>query len=465
MVLMKTVTMSDMRKSGAMPKSPAKTHQERIGRGEYNRFARLAEPAATRGRSTSIGKRARIELEETDSHEKVTKTPRLETEKVTPVGELKLTEIGQLVRNSENQLGAAESALNAAREVADSCYSANDGAGGQAFYQLTQAIGYLIDNQKTISEMVIGSINYSKEVSKEQETLTKELRDEQEGLIREQNKVSDQVSSVMSYAAAAQGMKAGNGRFTGLSANNKHGDRYQKPPPSEEDKAKKRIRQAIKKAEKATLLHGLDMGDVPTMNKETLSRKVTIDLHKKGKMGASAAGYTSAEVENMTDDMLTCASLDFMGTSTQKYDNRYKKDDPNNGKFCTMPVKMLFKGKQERIQAEQHLRKLCKVKCSTPYPKGLRAMISAMIVEAKAKKANCFILAKVNMESLTVSTHASENNKWVDVGIVKDIPLTLLDRFEIQEADESMLEEEAEEAAAAAAAAKVTEVSQSSSAL
>ena len=237
------------------------------------------------------------------------------------------------------------------------------------------------------------------------------------------------------------------------------------PPPTEEDKAKKRIRQAIKKAEKATLLHGLDMGDVPTMNKETLSRKVTIDLHKKGKMGASAAGYTSAEVENMTDDMLTCASLDFMGTSTHKYDNRYKKDDPNNGKFCTMPVKMLFKGKQERIQAEQHLRKLCKVKCSTPYPKGLRAMISAMIVEAKAKKSNCFILAKVNMESLTVSTHASENNKWVDVGIVKDIPLTLLDRFEIQDADDSMLEEEAEEAAAAAAAAKVTEVSQSSSAL
>jgi len=92
-------------------------------------------------------------------------------------------------------------------------------------------------------------------------------------------------------------------------------------------------------------------------------------------------------------------------------------------------------------------------------------MISAMIVEAKAKKANCFILAKVNMESLTVSTHASENNKWVDVGIVKDIPLTLLDRFEIQDADDSMLEEEAEEAAAAAAAAKVTEVSKSASSL
>jgi len=92
---------------------------------------------------------------------------------------------------------------------------------------------------------------------------------------------------------------------------------------------------------------------------------------------------------------------------------------------------------------------------------------------------NNYLNTKVNLESLTVSTHASENNKWVDVGITKDIPLNLLDRFEIQDADKSMLEEEAEEAAtmatatnmpilisnAAVTASKTTEVSQSTSAL
>ena len=295
---MKTFTMSDMKKTGAVPRSPAKSHQERIGRGEYNRFARLAELAADRGRSTSIGKRARSELEETDSPDKVKKTPRLETEKVTPAGGAHLTAIEQKINNCKVQLEAAQNALLAAREIADKCYEINDNGEGQAFYRLTQAIKFLIDNQVSLTEMVIGSVRYSTEVSKEQESLSKELRDEQEELIKEQNKVSDQVSSVMSYAAAAQGGKAGNGRFTGSSTNNRQGDRYQKPPPTEEDKAKKRIRQAIKKAEKATLLHGLDMGDVPTMNKETLLQKVTIDLHKKGKMGASAAGYTSAEVEN-----------------------------------------------------------------------------------------------------------------------------------------------------------------------
>ena len=156
---------------------------------------------------------------------------------------------------------------------------------------------------------------------------------------------------------------------------------------------------------------GLDMGDVPTMNKDTLARKVTIDLHRKAKAGAAAAGYAESQVETMTDDVLTCAGLDFLGSSTQKYDNKHKKDDPLNGKFCTIPVKMIFKGKQERIQAEQHLRKVCKVKCSTPYPKRLRAMMSDLIAEAKQKRKDCFILVKVNVENLTINALASVNNR------------------------------------------------------
>jgi len=228
---MKTVTMSDMRKTGAVPRSPAKEHQERIGRGEYNRFAQLAESDATRGRTTSIGKRARSEMEETAQQEKVSKAPRLATEKLTTAGVTHLTGLERMINNSKNQLAAAKGALQAAKEVAETFYSVDDGGEGQAFYRLTQAIEFLVDNQNTLTDMVIGSVNFSREVNEEQENQNRELRVEQEELIREQHKVSDQVSSVMSYAAAAQGGKAGNGRFTGPSTNNKQGYRYQKPPP------------------------------------------------------------------------------------------------------------------------------------------------------------------------------------------------------------------------------------------
>ncbi len=46
-----------------------------------------------------------------------------------------------------------------------------------------------------------------------------------------------------------------------------------KSPPSEADtdKSRKRIMQANNKAEKSTLLFGVDMGEVPTINKEMLA--------------------------------------------------------------------------------------------------------------------------------------------------------------------------------------------------
>jgi hypothetical protein len=49
-----------------------------------------------------------------------------------------------------------------------------------------------------------------------------------------------------------------------------------------------------------------------------------------------------------------------------------------------------------------------------------------------------FILAKVNVEKLTVSALASENNSWTDLNLTKEIPLNILDRFEQMEADSNM---------------------------
>ncbi len=53
-----------------------------------------------------------------------------------------------------------------------------------------------------------------------------------------------------------------------------------KSPPSEADvdKSRKRIMQANNKAEKSTLLFGVDIGEVPTINKEMLARKLTLDI-------------------------------------------------------------------------------------------------------------------------------------------------------------------------------------------
>jgi hypothetical protein len=399
-MIVKSVTMAEMKKSGAIPKSPTQTHQERVGKGNYNRFKHLMDK---RDRSLSEGKRPRGGSDEV--FETTSKTPRLDEELL----------VSQVTK-AEQELKAAKAAMDDCMKVADGCYSANDGQMGTAFYKLTEVVKHLITNQEWITSAVVDSRKLADKVSKEQD------------------KVNKVVDNVMSYAGAAQGR-----------GNDAHSKKVSKPPPSEEEKSRKRIRQAINKAEKSSILFGMDMGEVPTINKETLARKLTIDLHRRAKKGAVDAKYSEKQVEEMTDDMLTCASLDFLGNGTKLYQNKYNDKDTNNGKFCTMPVKMLFKDKKERILAEQHLRKVCKVKCSTPYPKGLRTLITNLISDAKRSKQGHFILAKVNVENLTVNAFASEDNKWIDLNISREIPLNILDRFETLEADSEMEAEETTE--------------------
>jgi hypothetical protein len=108
--------------------------------------------------------------------------------------------------------------------------------------------------------------------------------------------------------------------------------------------------------------------------------------------------------------------------------------------MCTLPVKLIFKGKDDRILAEQTLRKICKVRCSTPYPKKLRMMIKDLIDEGKEKAPGHFVRVRVHSDTLKVEAHASIEGKWVDLKIEKDIPLDILYNSEIStmEADGEM---------------------------
>ncbi len=300
MVVVKPVTMAEMRRTGAIPKSPTKEHQDKIGKGNYNRFKHLLDK---RDRSQSEGKRQRGVSDEV--FETATKTPRLDEDLL----------VSQMAK-AEHELKSAKSAMDECMKVADGCYSANDGQMGTAFYKLTEVVKHLITNQEWITSAVVDSRKLADQVCKEQV------------------KVNKVVDNVMNYAGAAQGR-----------GNDPQGKKVSKPPPSENDKSRRRIRQAINKAEKSCVLFGMDMGEVPTINKETLARKLTIDLHRKAKKGAPENKYSEKQVEEMTDDMLTCASLDFMGSGTKLYKNKFNDNDSNNGSLWNLGCWQMLKSR------------------------------------------------------------------------------------------------------------------------
>jgi hypothetical protein len=72
--------------------------------------------------------------------------------------------------------------------------------------------------------------------------------------------------------------------------------------------------------------------------------------------------------------------------------------------MCTVPVRLDFKNKETRIQAEHTLRNICKVSCSVPYPKKLRQMLKLQIEEGKKLRDKCFIRNKVDIDNLKIIT-------------------------------------------------------------
>jgi hypothetical protein len=92
---------------------------------------------------------------------------------------------------------------------------------------------------------------------------------------------------------------------------------HPRPPPTPvapEVIAERKVKQAIREAEKKSLLFNIDLGNVPTMNKDTLSRKVTLALGSKASSGNH--DYDIKDAEEAIDDILSCAKLEFLGTKS-----------------------------------------------------------------------------------------------------------------------------------------------------
>jgi hypothetical protein len=199
------------------------------------------------------------------------------------------------------------------------------------------------------------------------------------------------------------------------------------PPPAlsvEETKVKK-LKTVLREAEKKTVLFNLNLGKHPAMNKETLSRKVTEALGTSVRSGKH--DYHIGDAEEVLDDILSCSKLEFLGTQSKLFFNNRNEQDERNNNMYTLPVRMEFKDRESRFEAEIMLRKLCKVNCSVPYPKKFRDQLNELIKTAKTKQPNCYIRTKVNVENLTVEAHAKTVSGWLDLGLKSSISTNILD--------------------------------------
>ena len=197
-------------------------------------------------------------------------------------------------------------------------------------------------------------------------------------------------------------------------------------PSNDEPPSVTRFKDAVKEAEKATLVFNLNMGKVPIINKETMSKNATLSLlalaaKKEGKDGTTPSDEAICAI----DDVLSVAEgIEFFGKSTKSFRS---KDSSNSGAYCTIPVKYEFKDKDTRIRVEQTLREVCKIQCTTPYPPILRECIKKTLDHFKVEYPDDFIRVYVDSASMSlrVARRPKDSAEWVyykkDIGLPNDV--------------------------------------------
>jgi hypothetical protein len=173
-------------------------------------------------------------------------------------------------------------------------------------------------------------------------------------------------------------------------------------PPSKKEHAdpiKGNFIDSIREAERSTIIFNLNLGRVPIMNKDTLSKKATIALTtlaagKEKKTGS----IPSNDAIDAIDDVLSLAeNYQVLGNTTKTYRNT---KDPQSGLYCTAPIRYDFKNKDTRTNAEIVLRDRCGVSCAVPYPVPVRECIKQIVADVKKEYPDNFVKVAVDTGKL-----------------------------------------------------------------
>jgi hypothetical protein len=195
-----------------------------------------------------------------------------------------------------------------------------------------------------------------------------------------------------------------------------------------------KFREVVRDAERSTLVFNLDMGKVPIMNRETISKKATLSLTSMAaKKEQKTTSIPSDDAVAAIDDVLSITTgMEFFGAQTKTYKHP---SDPNSGLYCTVPVKYEFENKEDRIRAEMVLRDRCDVHCTTPYPPLLRECIKQIIGKVKQEHPNNLVRVVVDTKTLAfkasyrASKKGDEKSSWTPYRQSIPIPESAMDVY------------------------------------
>ena len=177
----------------------------------------------------------------------------------------------------------------------------------------------------------------------------------------------------------------------------------------------KRFQDAIKNAEKSTLVFNLDMGSTKLLNEKSILSRATLALTAKAAVvEGKPSNRPSQDTIDALDDVLSIAEgATLFGKQTKVFRNSLKSDDPRNGTFFTVPVRYEFKDKDQKLAAEAVLRERCKAECTTPYPTIVRHCIKKVIEHVRIDYPEDYIKVQVDPSKFCLRvSRRSKTDGW-----------------------------------------------------
>jgi hypothetical protein len=187
-------------------------------------------------------------------------------------------------------------------------------------------------------------------------------------------------------------------------------------PPKPDSAGSKELRDAFALADRTAILFDIDLGPAPVGNRQTLSRSLAAGIRASALSNAGESVTDQTEAVRAAGDALSCAGdVAFLGQSSRPFSNPRDESDPKNGTFCTMPVKLEFEDRQQRIYFEQTMRK-CDLRSSQSLPAFLQKERTAFDSALRAKYKDDMIMICPDPARcvLTAFRKRDRKDKWLD---------------------------------------------------
>ena len=201
------------------------------------------------------------------------------------------------------------------------------------------------------------------------------------------------------------------------------------PAPPPKPTGERELREAMERSDKESVLYDANLGQAATFNRARLSAQLSSGLKSSVIQAATAAGADVVEAVRVLDDAFSgVEDVDFIGQSSAKYNNKRKADDPKNGTFCTMPVKLKFPDRDSRIFFENSIRNLAGLKATQSFPKQIRNEMNQFMGRVKSENPDMIVMVRPDSRTLRINAFIKWEGErsWTRYNESHPIPLGIM---------------------------------------